>query len=495
MKQPEPYLIVIFISKQGFLFPIGVTERRQLDRNRFNCVFPFIFFFTGDVEPEFKQITIDDVTESTISLSLKLSLPDVTVNVTIKLPTSSLVTFSGTVDSNLTFQFVSDNLKPGTTYTILLEPKFEEFLGDPSEVAVTTKLANLLVEVVDTFRIETVTDGSTYYPDSTDGPEPDLINEGGSDEDLDPYYMETWIKVKTSIDGQFDNITLTLEPGFVSFFEEFSSNVIVFTVTDLTPGQVNKLTTTVQAGPWSVEDVQNVQLRPARPILISMETKIDNSIQIALLNEGMGATITFQIHDDVFILSSAVESFEKYKYIRVNSTFFGRKFRAFVSINGFQSRPLKLLLNEITFSDVSFQSFQEGPDLYMVVNFTTNSRSFDELRVVLDPDPEPGLRTFSAPETESGSFRLDRVYCGRDVIFKMSPYAGYSNVGPGFETVISVDPCADFSRMQEKVLLVHNFQSMKITVTIPFKGDAPTIHISFTDPTRQNENFFLTSSR
>ena len=426
-------------------------------------IFEKFFLFAGDLEPEFKSTTIDNVDQTSLHLTSNLNLPDTTVDVTVRTKSGPVQTQFREIDDQLKFDMAISNLAPGTTYTLVLEPKYGETNGDPLEVTVTTKLSDLQFDIPETL-------GQSNSPTT-----PALSSDPISDE-----YRVTWLKATFSVTGQFDNITVSIEPNFQAVFREFVANPTEVLLTELIPGETYKITAIVKAGPWSVREVKTVQMSPARPVCILFQENDDNSVKISLLNNGKGSSFTYQLLDGNVILQSEVEHFEKYKRLTVPSNFFGKSFKAFVSLNGAESQHYFVQLQEIELTAVTVSVLNQTAELQ--VAFSANYANFGEIKVTLDPDPDPGVRVVPAPETLIGSIRVNQVYCGRDIDVEITPYSGHASLGPAYVTSVSFPPCVDFDRIEEKFSVLLDEQMIQISISVPFVGDMPTFRLELTDP-------------
>ena len=420
-------------------------------------------FFAGDLEPEFNSTTIDNVNQTSFHLTSKLNLPGTTIDVTVKTESGPVQTLLREVDDQLQLDMVISNLAPGTTYTLVLEPKYGETKGDPLEVIVTTKLADLQFDIPQNF--------SQFDSPTT----PALNSDPKSDE-----YRVTWLKVLFSVAGEFDNITVSIEPNFQAVFKEFVANPTEVLFTELIPGETYKITAIVKAGPWSVQEVKTAQMSPARPVCILFQENDDNSVKISLLNNGKGSSFTYQLLDGDVILNSEVERFEKYKQLTVPPNFFGKSFKAFVSLNGAESQHYFVQLQEIELSGVTVSVLTRTAELQ--VAFSANYANFGEIKVTLDPDPDPGDRVVPAPDTLTGSIRVNQVYCGRDIDVEITPYSGHASLGPASVTSVSFPPCVDFDRIEEKFSVLLDEQMIQISISVPFLGDVMMFRLELKDP-------------
>ena len=401
----------------------------------------------------------------------KVNLQDTTVNVTIKTGLETIQTLHQEVDDQLHVEMVVSNLVPGTTYTLVMEPKNGQKKGDPLVVQVTTKLADLQFHIP-----------KNLSQSTTPNPNIDLKLEE---------YRVTWLKVLFSVAGWFDNITISIEPNFQAVFREFVENAPEILFTELIPGETYKITAIVKAGPWSVQEVKTAQMSPARPVCISFQEKDDSSVQISLLNNGKGSWFTHQVLDGNVILHSKSLPFEKYKSLTVPPNFFAKTFKAFVSQNGVESQPLIVQLQEIELTAVTVHTLQQTAELQ--IDFSANYASFGDIKFTLDPDPDPGIRIAPAPDTRTGNIKVDQVNCGNDITLTITPFSGYSPLGPSVVKNLNFPPCVDFDRIEEKMTVLLGEELIQIEISIPFFGDVEVFRLDFRDPSNNLPDVTLSS--
>ena len=318
-----------------------------------------------------------------------------------------------------------------------------------------------------------------------------LLNNGKGSLFTYQEYRVTWLKVLFSVAGRFDNITFSIEPNFQAVFKEFVENAPEILFTELIPGETYKITAIVKAGPWSVQEVKTAQMSPARPVCISFQEKDDSSVQLSLLNNGKGSLFTYQVLDGNVILHSKSEPFEKYKSLTVPPNFFAKTFKAFVSRNGVESQPFIVQLQEIELTAVTVHTLQQTAELQ--IDFSANYASFGDIKFTLDPDPDPGIRIAPAPDTRTGNIKVDQVNCGNDITLTITPYSGYSPLGPSVVKNLNFPPCVDFDRIEEKMTVLLDEELIKIEISIPFFGDVEVFRLDLRDPSNNLPDVTLSS--
>ena len=374
-------------------------------------------------------------------------------------------------------------MDPGTSYQFTFEPKLSEMVGDPKTIDVTTKLGDSVIECSENDAIDSVNE--------IFGVESDQQN---CSQESNLLAQFTCVVCNFAITGRYDNITISIEPNFRTGFRQFTSSDIQILFTKLTPGENYKISAVVEAGPWLVRNFRSIQTQPAKPLLFHFEVKFDNSIQMKILLHGKGTLFSYHVTNNTYFVKNHSEKFAKYKYLAFDPTFYGLTFTAFVTNNGLESEKVDIMLEEVKFFNVIFGSVQEGPMFYFTVNFTLNSLMFDEIRVTVNPDLDQNERIFPRPDSKSTFIKIEQFLCGRDVIFTMVPYDKRSGpAGPGFETGLSLEPCAAFSQLQSSVNLLINEQKSEISVTVPIKGEVSEIDLHFSDRDGNVQDFHLTS--
>ena len=390
------------------------------------------------------------------------------------------------------FKFLEHNftdLKPGTTYKLLLEPRFGNIVGDPAEIVVTTRLAELNFECFEILEDDLMQNSSSQQRNVLS----EVANADEANEFINDLEKYTSLKCIVSIDGRFDNVTITSEPPFRVQFQVFSSNYLEYEFTKLTPGETYRYSAIIEAGPWTARSSQEVPTIPSRPVLLLFKVYIDNSIEIGLLLNGKGVSFTYELIDKNVVVRTLVESFEKYKFLLFDPNSYGMTLKAFVSSKEHHSKKAEMVLKEVNFFNVNFESVLFDSNFHLLVNYTVNSLDFDYISVKMEPDPNPGLKKFYPSNTTTSNFWVYPYACGRKTEFSMVPYADYSTVGPEFKSEINLEPCALFSLIQDSVTLYVSEEKAEISITIPFRGEVADIELHFTDKSGILPDFDLKS--
>ena len=390
------------------------------------------------------------------------------------------------VNQDLILEHNFADLVPGTTYEITLEPRFEDLWGDQVKLKITTRLGELTFECFEILR------NTSSKNENSENEDYEAEKTGNFENDLEKFAN---VKCLVSIDGRFDNITDTIEPPFSAQFQIFASNYLELDFTQLTPGETYRYSVNIKAGPWSLRSYQRVPTIPARPVLFLFKVYIDNTIELRFLLNGKGISFTYQIFDRNIIIATRVEAFEKYKFLIIDPKFYGMTLIAFVSTEEAVSDKAQRILKEISFFNVLSATIQRETDFYLSVNYTVNSPDLDRVLIELDPDPNPGVKTISHPNSKTNGFLLHPFFCGNNTMLSMTPYDDYTRVGPKFETELSTEPCPLFSHIEYEVSASISTFKTEIVVTIPFKGEIVDIKLHFAERQGRAPDFTVASKK
>ena len=323
-------------------------------------------------------------------------------------------------------------LEPGTTYVVSAFPHLEGALGDILYLDATTIVA-----------------------------EPEL-----TDVDIN----STAIHFTISVDGQFDNVTVTIEPNFKAVTKNFVDSPFQFSFFDLTPGENYTFFAITKAGQFTKRTKQYL-VTEILPIELKSQTILaDDRILMNFINAGKGDRYVFTVLDG----SGNQQKKDTFEFSQVFDIYYEPQYNG-MSLKGevWRYDQVKISNFVIGIAYVEEALFEQS-DKILTVSYTTSEGEYEGMVVTIDPDSDPGNRTF----TRGDAIVLDKFHCGISlyITFQLH-YQG--QFGLEHEADFTTAPCFHDNGFRSSYVESSEEDVARMVVTVGFVGDVQKFQFFF----------------